>query len=509
MIMKKHTHKEREIARRNAFSPYLTGLFVLLALACLAWLVIPAVQADSQAERTSEADPSPYQLTPDGHSIFSQVAAKVRPAVVFIKTERIRSVDSDRSDRLSPFEFFRDLMPDDDQHRRIPGGGSGFFIDREGRILTNYHVIMEADKISVILGDELDQDEYPAEVIGYDRHTDLAIIQVDEDLSHSQVEFGDSDEMLIGDWVMAVGTPFGELAGTVTVGVVSAKGRTNLRIVNGLADYQDYIQTDASINFGNSGGPLVNLRGEAIGINTAINPSGQGIGFAIPINMAKRVIDQIIEEGRVQYGFIGITLDDLNKTLAKGLGMDLEHGVLVTSVRPDTPAERAGLQQSDVIVEFDGKPVRDDQRFRLMVGNTPVGSKVPMVIVRKNKRIEVEIQIAERPDDQVLAAVEPETGSWLGLRVDDMDSPRAREQLSRSERQEEGVVVVGVDSRSPAAEAGIRPGDIIMEVYSFSVSDLKGYVEIAEKLKDRKDPIAFLVKRGRNSTYIPVIPDKK
>jgi Do/DeqQ family serine protease len=507
--MKKVNNRYQTKARRIYASPYMIGLYVLLALACLAWALISSAEADPQLVQQDEAKPSPYQLTPDGHSIFSQVAAQVRPAVVFIRTERVYGDTSDRTERFSPFEFFRDMMPDYDRNRRIPGGGSGFFIDRDGHILTNYHVIKDADKISVILGDELDQDEYRAEIIGYDRHTDIAVIQVDKDLSRAVVDLGDSDKMLIGDWVMAVGTPFGELAGTVTVGVVSAKGRTDLRIVNGLADYQDYIQTDASINFGNSGGPLVNLRGEAIGINTAINPSGQGIGFAIPINMAKRVINQIIAEGRVQYGFIGIILDELNKTLAKGLGLEVERGIYVREVRSGTPAERAGLQHGDVIIEFDGKPVRDDQRFRLMVGSTPVGSTVPMVIVRDNKEIDLDISIAERPDDQVLAAAEPESGSWLGLRVDDLNSSWAREQLSRSERQGEGVVVVDVENNSAADRAGIKPGDIILEVYSFSVSDLRSYVEIADKLKERKEPIAFLVKRGRNSTYIPVLPAEK
>ena len=505
--MKRQISENQARVRRNLLSPYWIGLYILLALV---YLLMPTVKANPQSGRTSDPSPSPYQLTPDGHSIFSQVAAKVRPAVVFIKTERVYSSnDSDLTERLSPFEFFRDLMPDYPRDRRIPGGGSGFFIDREGRILTNYHVIRDAEKISVVLGDELDQEEHSAEVIGYDRHSDIALIQVEKSLTHSIVELGDSDRMLIGDWVMAVGTPFGELPGTVTVGVVSAKGRTDLRIVNGSADYQDYIQTDASINFGNSGGPLVNLRGEAIGINTAINPSGQGIGFAIPINMVKRVVGQIIEEGRVQYGFIGIILDELNKTLAEGLGLDVDRGIYVREVRPDTPAERAGLKHGDVIVEFAGEPVRDDQRFRLMVGSTPVGTRVPIVIVRNNQKIELEITIMERPEDQVLAAVEPKTGSWLGLRVDDLDSAWAREQLSRSELQEKGVVVAEVESGSPADEAGIRLGDIIMEIYSFTVSDLESYLKIADKLKDRKDPIAFLVKRGRNSTYIPVIPDKK
>jgi serine protease Do len=507
--MKKQRSDTRVLAGRNPVSPHLKGSVILLALACLTWLLVSTVKADPQSGRLSATDPSPYQLTPDGHSMFSQVAAKVRPAVVFIKTERVYNSEGDRTERFSPFEFFRDLMPDYPNDRRIPGGGSGFFIDREGRILTNYHVIRDADKISVVLGDQLDQEEHTAEVIGYDRHSDIAVIQVNKSLARSIVELGDSDDMLIGDWVMAVGTPFGELPGTVTVGVVSAMGRTDLRIINGSADYQDYIQTDASINFGNSGGPLVNLRGEAIGINTAINPSGQGIGFAIPINMAKRVVNQIIEEGRVQYGFIGIVLDELNKTRADELGLDVDKGIYVREVRPDTPAERAGLKHGDVIVEFNGKPVRDDQRFRLMIGSTPVGSTMPMVIVRDNKRIELKITIAERPDDEMLASVEPKAESWLGLRVDDLASTGGRKKLNRSEQQEQGVVVVEVASGSPAEEAGIRKGDIILEVYSFSVSDLKSYVEIAGKLKDRKDPIAFLIKRGRNSTYVPVIPEKK
>jgi serine protease Do len=296
---------------------------------------------------------------------------------------------------------------------------------------------------------------------------------------------------------MAIGTPFGQLSGTVTVGVISGKGRTDLYIMGGNAGgYQDFIQTDASINFGNSGGPLVNLRGEAIGINTAINPSGQGIGFAIPINMAKNITQQLIEKGRVQYGFMGIRLQELNKTLAQGLDLDVDSGILVTEVLPGTPAEDAGLLKNDVIVEYDKTPVRDDSRFRLMVGNTEVGTEVPLVIVRDGRRKEIVLTLVERPRDDVLAAAPEESReSWLGLQVDDTEGS-----------DQDGVLVVDVAAGSPASRAGIREGDVITEVYSHRVTNLEDYVEISGKLKDRKEPIAFLIKRERTSRYVPVIP---
>jgi len=295
-----------------------------------------------------------------------------------------------------------------------------------------------------------------------------------------------------------VGTPFGQLAGTVTVGIISAKGRTDLLIMGGNEQgFQDFIQTDASINFGNSGGPLVNLRGEAIGINTAINPSGQGIGFAIPVNMAKNITQQLVEKGRVQYGFLGIRLQELNKALAQGLDIQVESGILVTEVLPNTPAAKAGLQKNDVIVEFDKTPVRDDGRFRLMVANTEVGTAVPIVIVRDGKKKQLAITLTERPQDEALAAAPQRQDHWLGLQVDELDNPN-----------EEGVVVVGVEDESPAGRAGIREGDVITEIYSRRVSDLKEYVGVSEKLKERKDPIAFLVKRDKMSRYILVVPEK-
>jgi len=445
----------------------------------------------------------------DGSSVFADVAERVGPAVVFIRTERATTPDRSRGGE-SPFEFFREFFPEPERRDRFhgQGGGSGFLFDDEGRILTNYHVIRDAERITVVMGNG-DEKEIEAEVVGYDPHTDIAIIQIDPPHDVVKVALGDSDKMRVGDWVMAIGTPFGQLQGTVTVGIVSAKGRTDLNIVGGTPTYQNYIQTDASINFGNSGGPLVNMKGEAIGINTAINPSGQGIGFAIPINMARSIMGQLIAQGRVRYGFIGIRLQEMDRTLAEARGVDIDHGILVDYVYPQSPADEAGLRTGDVIVRYDGEDVRDDNKFRLMVGNTPVGKRVPMVVVRSGKELKIDITIGERPEGDIVASVEPPRGeSWLGLRVDDATKSEHRRRYG-VEKNQEGVVVLEVEEGSPAEQAGIREGDVITEVYSHEVGGLEDYVAISKKLKDRKEAIAFLVVRGRTSTYVPVMPDER
>jgi Do/DeqQ family serine protease len=449
----------------------------------------------------------------DGTSIFADVAEKVRPAVVFIRTERDFTPEDSRGE--APFDFFREFFPDGEDRqrgRRIPGGGSGFVFDEEGRILTNYHVIRDADKIMVMLdnGDsDEDAEEFEARVVGFDRHTDIAVIQVDGAKNLPRVRLGDSDAMRVGDWVMAIGTPFGQLQGTVTVGIVSAKGRDDLNIVGGDATYQNYIQTDASINFGNSGGPLVNLKGEAIGINTAINPSGQGIGFAIPINMARNIMAELIASGHVRYGYLGIVLQELDEELAQGMGLELKHGIVVREVQPNTAAADAGLKTGDVIVRFDGDDVRDDGKFRLKVAATPVGKSVPVVIVRDGKERQVSVTLGERPDDQpVASAPRPASDAWLGLHVEDATRSEVR-RAYQIDRGQTGVVVVDVEDGSPAAEAGLAEGDIITEVYSHEVRGMEDYESVSKKLKERKDPIAFLVKRGRNTTFVTVLPERK
>ncbi|MCK5620117.1 MAG: trypsin-like peptidase domain-containing protein [Candidatus Krumholzibacteria bacterium] len=470
-----------------------------------------SVGSTAQTKSSDQAD-SGTPIPADGGSVFADVAANVGPGVVFIRTERTWSRSQDRG-RFQIPEFFRDFLPDDENHRdrRIPGGGSGFIFDDEGRILTNHHVVRDADEIVVIMATDNGEVEFLAEIVGTDARSDIAIIQIDPPKSGLPiVPLGDSDKCRVGDWVMAIGTPFGQLQGTVTAGIISAKERSDLNIMGSdPGGYQNYIQTDASINFGNSGGPLVNLKGEAIGINTAINPTGQGIGFAIPINMAKDIMGQLIAGGRVQYGFIGITLDELNKDLAEGLGLAVKQGILVNNVLEGYPAELAGIEKKDVIVEYDGEAVRDASKFRLMVAKTPIGETVPIVVWRDGKKKSMKITIAERPEDAVVAVAPPAGGgSWLGLQVDEADSRQMRQQFNTA-RGQKGVVVLEVEKGSPADEAGIREGDIITEVYSIAVDNLNGYLEVADKLKDREAPIAFLVKRGRSTTYIPVKPDKR
>jgi serine protease Do len=489
-------------------------LAVLLAGIFVTGLVLwtPAAAQKSAAPAGKQPTAQGPPIRSDGSSIMADVAEKVGPGVVFVRTERSHPGSSDRDRFRSPFEFFREFFPDDEERRefKIPGGGSGFFFDGEGRVLTNYHVVKDAEEIVVVMELSSGEVELEAEIVGFDPRTDIAIIQVDPPKSGvTVVPLGDSDACRVGDWVMAIGTPFGQLVGTVTAGIISAKGRTDINILGGSADFQNYIQTDASINFGNSGGPLVNMKGQAIGINAAINASGQGIGFAIPINMAKNVMTQLIADGRVRYGFIGIQLQELDKTIADGLGLQVDHGIFVRKVLDGYPAEEAGIRQKDVILEYNGEAVRNSTGFSLKVGNTPIGKTVPIVVWRDGQRKQLSITIAERPEDNTVAAAETRIqGYWLGLEVDNANSREVRQRFETA-RGQKGVIVLGVEEGSPAEDAGIREGDIITEVYSQSVDDLEGYLRIAEKLKDRKDPIAFLVKRGKSTTYVPVKPGKR
>lgn len=473
--------------------------------------LLVALSSTAQAAGTASTIP----VRSDGSSITADVAERVGPAVVFIRTER--TVDARSGDGGdTPFEFFREFFPQQPQqgddprtqrNRRMPGGGSGFVFDDQNRILTNYHVIKDADKITVVHEEDGEEKEYDARVVGYDRHSDIAIIQVDQKAALPKVALGDSDAMRVGDWVMAIGTPFGQLQGTVTVGIVSAKGRNDLQIMGGEATFQNYIQTDASINFGNSGGPLVNMKGEAIGINTAINPSGQGIGFAIPINMAKGIMNELITKGKVRYGYLGIRLQELDKTLAQGMGLGVDRGILVEDVYPETPAAKAGIERRDVITQYDGQPVREDARFRMMVGSTPIGKSVPVVVLRDGKEKRVNVTLAERPEEDVVAsAPTSENSAWLGIHVEDARASNARRQFNL-DRGQSGVVVTGVDEGSPADEANLQEGDVITEVYTQNVGGLDDYVTISKKLQSRKDPIAFLVKRGRTTNYVTVSPE--
>ena len=455
------------------------------------------------------------ELLSGAESPFVKVAEKVSPAVVNIRAEKVVQGSS-----------FRDFLPFDDFFRRFFGElpeqrppqrgqslGSGFIFRKDGYIVTNNHVVSGADNISVKLPDG---SQHKAEVVGLDKDTDLAVlkIQVEEDLPVA--EFGDSEALRVGEWVMAIGNPFPELGldRTVTVGVVSAKGRGNLWFGrDDTPQYQNYIQTDASINPGNSGGPLVNIHGEVVGINSAItNPTGVGfnigIGFAIPINLAKSVVPDLIEKGKVSRGFLGIVLQDVDKNAADALGLPEVEGVLVREVQEGTPADEAGIKVGDVITRFNGQKAVDGQRFRIMVAEAGPGHKVSIDILRGEKKLSKKLTLADR--DKFISGIETlpseeETSEhWMGMKANTSTRELAAQY---NVRFQQGVIVLEVQMGSPAAQAGLRPGDIIARINDQEIEDSDDYYAASEPLKDKKKAVLFLVYRDGEPLFVAVKPD--
>ena len=331
---------------------------------------------------------------------FVDVAQHVRPAVVHLGT--IQKAKSRRGPNVPPGNddpFFRDFFnqffgsegPDSRSEFRRPGLGSGVIIDKRGLVLTNFHVVKGADEILIRL---YDKREYRGQILGTDPKTDLAVVKFQPDHEITVASLGNSDALRVGEWAIAIGNPFG-LDQTVTVGVISATGRSDV----GIATYENFIQTDASINPGNSGGPLVNLKGQVIGVNTAIVAAGQGIGFAIPINMVKRVVDQLVDKGKVVRGWLGVALQPLSPDLAQSLGLAGTNGAVVGSTITGSPAAQAGLQQGDVIVAYDNTPVDDYRHVQRLVAETRVGKSVTLQIVRKKQKMDLAVTIAEVPDE--------------------------------------------------------------------------------------------------------------
>ena len=454
----------------------------------------------------------PQQSVPlvdeSGNSPFVAVAEAVQPVVVNITAEKTLGGRT-----RVPFDifdwgpFFGEPPRNQQRQPHITTGGSGVIIDTKGHILTNNHVISEAEEIKVKLADG---SEHTAEIIGRDPETDVALIKIDGPIKPEMIaRLGDSDKIRIGEWAIAVGNPFG-LDWTVTVGVISARGRSNLRLGGGsdqAPSYQDFIQTDASINFGNSGGPLVNIRGEVIGLNTAINAQGQGIGFAIPINMASKVIEQLKEKGEVRRGYLGIypaELDELNRE-ALGIPNDVE-GVFVQSVQPNTPAEKGGLAGGEVITEIEGKPVKDVKDFRFLVADFPPNSAIEMTIWRNSKLKKLKFKLGDRSEylSQASTPTQKPEEFWLGIQIAAINSPEGRRLGAANFK---GVVVVGVEGGSPA-EGLLEAGDVITEIGGITIESLEDYRAASEKLKDRKKAIPFWIFRDGMRTFIPIRPDK-
>jgi serine protease Do len=380
-------------------------------------------------------------------------------------------------------EFFGEIPQ---REYKQMGLGSGVIIDPEGYILTNQHVVEQADKITVILPDGR---QFKGEIKGQDPRSDLAVIKINA-RNLPVANLGDSDTLKIGQWVVAIGNPFGfamqNPEPTVTAGVISALHRTLGRSLSRDRDYNDLIQTDTAINPGNSGGPLVNLRGEVVGINVAIfSTTGgyQGIGFAIPSNNATRVISRLIEGKKILHGWLGVTVQDLTDDLARYFGLPDKNGVLVVNVLKNSPAEKGGIKDSDVIKQFDNKAVNNVKELLSIVGKTDVGRKVKVVLLRDKKEMSLDLVIEEIPQGEDLekqSVVESKTGTWRGLEVDDL-KPESARQFNIKEK--EAILVLGVEPNSPADEAGIIAGDVITEINRQKIKNVSDYERITRTLK--------------------------
>jgi serine protease Do len=434
---------------------------------------------------------------------FSEIANSVSPSVVNISTVKLVSRRNTFND--DPFfEFFNDFFNPFydyglDKKWKEQSLGSGVIVSEDGYIVTNYHVVSDAEKIRVTL---FDKRVFKADVIGADPKTDIAIVKIKAD-NLSMVPWGDSDDLNVGEFVLAIGNPFG-LSHTVTMGIISAVGRANV----GIADYEDFIQTDAAINPGNSGGPLVSVEGSLVGINTAIfSKSGgyQGIGFAVPSNMVRSIMEQLVKEGRVVRGWLGITIQELTPEIGKKFGHTTMDGALVGESLEDSPAERSGIQSGDIILKYDGKQVKGPSELKNMVAKSRPGEKVPVVVLRDRKQLRIIVTVGERPGEQERTKARPasETRSrvFSGLSTITLTDDLARQlDLEGGER---GIVVVGVREGAPSEEAGIKRGDVIQEIDRIRVNDIEDFNRIASGIRP-DDTVLMFINRGGRKFYITV-----
>ena len=425
------------------------------------------------------AGAAPLAQVPD----FSTLAAELNPAVVSIKVrQKVKLAQHLPRELMRPFgeDFFRFFGPQGPQgpgEREARGVGSGFVIASEGLILTNHHVVENAEQIEVTFArPDGSERTLAAKVVGSAPDYDVALIATEEPAGAPIAYLGDSETVRIGDWVMAVGNPFG-LSHSVSVGIISAKGRRDIA-PSGRRGLYDFLQTDASINPGNSGGPLVNMRGEVIGINSAINAAGQGIGFAIPINMVKTMLPQLKESGRFARSWIGVKVQPLTEELAASYGLDEPRGALVSEVVDGGPAAKAGVKDGDIIVSFGGKPVRTVSDLPLHVGMRGAGQRAELQVWRDGKLRTLAVELKEFPDEELATAGgrggQPEGGKALGLVLGDL-TPQAREQLGLAPSVK-GAVIRDLEPSSPAARVGLRPGDVVLSFNGQEVSSARKLV---------------------------------
>lgn len=466
---------------------------VVIGLLALGFLLAPV------AQRAVTGADAPVKPFPHAPASFTELVERVKHGVVNVSSTKVvkrRPIPSPFGPQ-GPFrdffgeDFFERFFGEMPRERKQHSLGSGFIIDPvKGFILTNNHVVANADEINVRLDNGKD---YEGEVVGRDPKTDLALIKTKKKMDIAvSAPLGDSDKVQVGEWVMAIGNPFG-LERTVTVGIISAKGR-----VIGAGPYDDFLQTDAAINPGNSGGPLYNMKGEVIGINTAIVASGQGIGFAIPINLAKELLPQL-EKGKIIRGWLGVSIQDVTPELAKSFNLKDTKGALVADVVKDSPAQKGGIERGDIVVSLDGKPVSSAHELSRTVAGTAPNTKVKIEVIRSGKRQGLTVQLGTMPGE-----VEEESkavATELGLSVQTL-TPELAEQFEWP-LDERGVLITGVDSGGAAEDGGLRRGDLIKEVNHKPVQTVDDYKRQLKKAK-QGESVLFLIKRG-NQTFFATV----
>ena len=474
---------ENYMNNRRVFS------FGILIAAIVAGTTFTDIEAKSNAQ--SKSDGLHQYQSGEFRNIIADIAEDVVPSVVAIKSAKIVEY-SNSYDRFFDEFFFghqrRGQQPSRKERRE--GIGSGVIVSDKGYILTNNHVVEGADELIVVLDDDR---EFKAEIVGTDKLTDLAVVKfIDVPKNLPVARLGDSDKLRIGDWVVAIGSPFG-LNHTVTKGIVSAKeihGR-------GISSYENFIQTDAAINPGNSGGALLNLNGELVGINTAIlSRSGgfQGIGFAIPVNMAKKIMSDLIESGSVQRGWLGVQIQNVDASLAKGLKLPNRQGAIVSQIIPDSPAEKSDLKEGDVIVRLNGKSIKNVNELRNNVALLKAGSKVQFEVYRKGKKKTVVVTIGSRDGENYASGAKSIKSSTLGVNVEDInDNIRNQFNIAKSAS---GVVVTDIESGSRAQEAGLKVGDVISQINYRNIENVQDYKKAIEEAKKEKNAVILINREG-------------
>jgi len=471
------------------------GILFTLLVTC--FVAAPAVEVQAAASKKD------IEILDRSAKAFSSVVKDAKPAVVHIRVESTVSSSNAEFEQFFNHPFFERFFGPDFQHpdsqprkRQQRGAGSGFIINKDGHILTNNHVVENAEKITVTLSDNQTVD---ARLIGTDPQSDVALIKIDVAETLPTIPLGDSEALEVGEWVIAIGNPFG-LSQTVTVGVVSAKGRSRV----GINEYENFIQTDAAINPGNSGGPLLNIHGEVVGINSALySRTGgyMGIGFAIPINMVKSIEDQLQKHGKVTRGWLGVAIQDVDENLAESFGLEKAEGILISETQPDSPAEKAGIMQGDVLLSLNGIDLKDVADLRNRIALTIPGTEVAIELIRDGKPLDINVEIGEQPADFGSLAQKKITNDALtafGLTVQDLTEDLA-EQFGYQDRK--GIIISEVLPGSPAEQSGLKTGHLIEEVNKARISSVADLQQVLDQSAD-SDRVLLRVRSGNFSQYV-------